>query len=128
MTIAARTGLVARDTILKLMSDEEIARVSTAEAASGLRDGAEYLDLEHIDRGNDNFGQKLFERHVGQGHLGSGAFSGGTRCDACQHVAGAERRRSCEKLTQIGERIGRCAGLHAILALRVLGLRLGLRL
>ena len=51
MTIAARTGLVARDTILKLMSDEEIARVSTAEAASGLSDDAEYLDLEHIDRG-----------------------------------------------------------------------------
>ena len=51
MTIAARTGLVARDTILKLMSDEEIARVSTAEAASGLSDGAEYLDLEQIDRG-----------------------------------------------------------------------------
>ena len=78
--------------------------------------------------GNDNFGQKLFERHVGQRHLGGSAFSGGTRCDACQHVARTRRRGLRQKLTQIGERIGRCAGLHAILALRVLGLRLGLRL
>ena len=51
MTDVTRVELVARDTILKLLSDEETARVSTAEAATGLSDGAEYLDLEHIDQG-----------------------------------------------------------------------------
>ena len=30
---------------------EEIAKVSTAEATSGLTEGGEYLDLEHLDRG-----------------------------------------------------------------------------
>ena len=51
MTDAKRTELVARDTILKLLSNEEIARVSSAEALAGLRDGSEYLDLEHLDQG-----------------------------------------------------------------------------
>jgi hypothetical protein len=36
MTDAKRTEQVARDNILKLLSNEEIAKVSTAEAASGL--------------------------------------------------------------------------------------------
>ena len=40
-----------RDTILGLLSDEETARVSTAEGVSGLTEGAEYLDLEHLDQG-----------------------------------------------------------------------------
>jgi hypothetical protein len=44
MTDANRAAEVARDAILKLLSDEETARVSTAEAASGLTQGAEYLD------------------------------------------------------------------------------------
>ena len=51
MTDAERASEVARDVILKLLSDEETARVSTAEGASGLTEGAEYLDLEHLDRG-----------------------------------------------------------------------------
>jgi hypothetical protein len=50
MTDAKREE-VARDTILGLLSDEETARVSTAEGVSGLTEGAEYLDLEHLDRG-----------------------------------------------------------------------------
>lgn len=45
-----RTEYVTRDTILKLLSDDEIAKVSTAEAAS-LADGEEYIDLEHIEDG-----------------------------------------------------------------------------
>jgi hypothetical protein len=40
-----------RDNILKLLSNEEIAKVSTAEAASRLTEGGEYLDLEHLDQG-----------------------------------------------------------------------------
>ncbi len=40
-----------RDAILKLLSDDEIARVSTAETAKHLSVGDEYLDLEHLDLG-----------------------------------------------------------------------------
>jgi hypothetical protein len=51
MTDAKRAQEVARDIILGLLSDEETAKVSTAEGVSGLTEGAEYLDLEHLDRG-----------------------------------------------------------------------------
>jgi hypothetical protein len=51
MTDAKRAEHVARETILKLLSNEEIAKVSMAEAASGLTEGKEYLDLEHLDQG-----------------------------------------------------------------------------
>ncbi len=46
-----RTEYVTRDTILRLLSDEEIGRVSTAETATQLADGDEYVDLEEPDRG-----------------------------------------------------------------------------
>jgi hypothetical protein len=46
-----RSELVARDTLLKLLTDEEMARVSTAETAASLIAGQEYVDLEHIDKG-----------------------------------------------------------------------------
>ena len=42
---------VTRNTILKLLSDEEVAQVSTAETTSELTEGQEYLDLEHLDQG-----------------------------------------------------------------------------
>ena len=51
MTNTKRAEQVARDDILKLLSNEEIAKVSTAEAASELTEGEEYLDLEHLDQG-----------------------------------------------------------------------------
>ncbi len=51
MTESKRAEHVARESILKLLSNEEIARVSTAESASRLREGEEYLDLEHLDQG-----------------------------------------------------------------------------
>jgi hypothetical protein len=51
MTEAKRAEHVTREAILELLSDEETARVSTAETAPGLKEGAEYLDLEHLDRG-----------------------------------------------------------------------------
>ena len=47
----ANAEQITRNSILKLLSDEENARVSTAEAASGLTEGEEYLDLEHLDPG-----------------------------------------------------------------------------
>lgn len=40
-----------RDGILTLLSDAEVASVSTAETAERLLDGDEYLDLEHLDWG-----------------------------------------------------------------------------
>jgi hypothetical protein len=51
MTVAERTEYVTRDTILKLLSDEEIAKVSNAETAYALTEGSEYLDLEHLEKG-----------------------------------------------------------------------------
>jgi hypothetical protein len=46
-----RAAYVVRDAILKLLSDDEVARVSTAETAPRLANGDEYLDLEHLDQG-----------------------------------------------------------------------------
>ena len=46
-----RTGYATRNSILKMLSDDEVASVSTAETAAGLGDGDEYLDLEQLDRG-----------------------------------------------------------------------------
>jgi len=40
-----------RDTILKMLSDDEVGRVSAAEAAVNLDSGEEYLDLGHLERG-----------------------------------------------------------------------------
>lgn len=51
---AARTRkiqYVTRDHILKMLSEEEVDRVSTAETAVRLADGDEYVDLEQLDRG-----------------------------------------------------------------------------
>jgi hypothetical protein len=42
---------VTRDAVLKLLTDEEIARVATLEDAESLRVGEEYLDLLHVERG-----------------------------------------------------------------------------
>ena len=55
MTDASRAAYITRETILKLLSNEEVARVSKAETASELADGAEFLDLEHLDRGVQRF-------------------------------------------------------------------------
>ena len=46
-----RSAYVTRESILKLLSDDEVAKVSTAETAASLETGDEYLDLEHLDRG-----------------------------------------------------------------------------
>jgi len=41
----------AREDILNLLSDAEVAKVSTAETAASLTDGDEYLDLERLELG-----------------------------------------------------------------------------
>ena len=40
-----------RDRILNLLSDAEIASVSTAETAASLSEGDEYIDLDQPDQG-----------------------------------------------------------------------------
>lgn len=51
MTTDQKTEYTTRQAILKLLSDDEIASVSTAETASSLAHGDEYLDLENLDQG-----------------------------------------------------------------------------
>ena len=46
-----RSEYVTRDSIMQLLSDDEIASVSTAETAKRLVDGDEFLDLEDLDEG-----------------------------------------------------------------------------
>jgi hypothetical protein len=51
MTNDHRFEYVARDRVLNLLSDDEIARVSNAETAARLSDDDEYIDLEQLDQG-----------------------------------------------------------------------------
>ena len=67
MSDAERAEHIARDTILNLLSDEENAKVSTAEAASRLIEGEEYLDLEHLDQGVQR--AKAATTKVTMGHI-----------------------------------------------------------
>ena len=46
-----RNQYVSRDRILKLLTNDEVARVSTAETAASLGEGEDFLDLERLDRG-----------------------------------------------------------------------------
>ena len=48
---ARRADHVTRDNVLALLSDDEIARVSTAEAELRLWDGDEYVDLGRLELG-----------------------------------------------------------------------------
>ncbi len=45
------TALAMRDDVLKLLSDNEMASVSSAEAVAHLSKGDEYLDLEALGKG-----------------------------------------------------------------------------
>ena len=51
MNTAKRNEYVTRDSMLKLLSDDEVASVTTAETAARLPDGDEYLDLEQLGQG-----------------------------------------------------------------------------
>jgi len=42
---------VTRESILMLLSDDEVAAVATAETATRLPEGDEYLDMEQLDQG-----------------------------------------------------------------------------
>jgi hypothetical protein len=51
MTTRATKNVLKRDEILKLLTDAEVAKVSTAEGAPRLIEGDEYIDLEDLDSG-----------------------------------------------------------------------------
>ena len=51
MQNATRSEYLTRDRILKLLSDQEVASVSTTEATERLADGDEYIDLEQLHEG-----------------------------------------------------------------------------
>jgi hypothetical protein len=51
MTTEAKKSYLTRDQVLKALSDQEIASVSTAEAAAHLANGDEYLDLDQLEKG-----------------------------------------------------------------------------
>jgi hypothetical protein len=46
-----RTEHITRQNVLMLLSDDEVASVSTAETTTRPLDGEEYLDLEDLDQG-----------------------------------------------------------------------------
>ena len=50
---AGRAGseYVTRESIMKLLSDDEVAKVGTAQSAARLSEGEEYVDLEQLDKG-----------------------------------------------------------------------------
>jgi hypothetical protein len=46
-----RAEYETRDRVLRCLSDDEVASVSTAETLARLPDGDEYIDLAQLDRG-----------------------------------------------------------------------------
>jgi hypothetical protein len=50
-TETKRADFNTRDALLKLLSEDEVARLSTNEAGPRLADGDEYIDLEQIRKG-----------------------------------------------------------------------------
>lgn len=48
---AGKKHALGRDAVLKLLSDDEVASVSTAETAAALADGDEYVDLQDLEQG-----------------------------------------------------------------------------
>ena len=46
-----RSPYVTRESVLMLLSDDETAAVATAETATRLPEGDEYLDMEQLDQG-----------------------------------------------------------------------------
>jgi hypothetical protein len=51
MKLSDRNDYLTRDNILKLLSDDEVSKVSTAETAAALEDGDAFIDLEQLERG-----------------------------------------------------------------------------
>jgi hypothetical protein len=56
MKTEKRVDYLTRDSIMRLLSDDEIAAVSTAQTAPHLAEGDEYVDLETLSRGTHGGG------------------------------------------------------------------------
>ena len=65
MSHERKTDDETRDSIMQLLSDEEVARVSAAEGEAGLTEGEEYIDLAAPDNGVRRVHGEL-QRTVGQ--------------------------------------------------------------
>jgi hypothetical protein len=57
MTHENRAAYVTRNDILKLLSNEETARVSSAETAAQLAQGDEFIDLAQVEKGVQRAGK-----------------------------------------------------------------------
>jgi hypothetical protein len=66
MTEGAKKSALTREAILTLLSDAEVAKVSTAEDAPRLVEGDEYVDLENPGAG---VRQVHANSHVNPGHV-----------------------------------------------------------
>jgi hypothetical protein len=51
MTSSTKVQLETKNSILKLLSDSEVSKLSTEESATTLMDGDEYLDLDQLAQG-----------------------------------------------------------------------------
>lgn len=59
MKFIQQKQLLAREGILKLLTDAEISSVSRAETTERLGEGDEYLDLKHLERGVRRAGETM---------------------------------------------------------------------
>jgi hypothetical protein len=62
---STRLDYAARDRILTLLSDEENAKVSTAEGGSALSQGEDFVDLENLDKGVQHAGATMAKAKIG---------------------------------------------------------------
>jgi hypothetical protein len=104
MSDVERREQVTRDSILKLLSDEENGRVSTAEAAPRLTEGAEYLDLEHLDRGVQRASAVTAKSTMGR-VLPRGAVSAETWRKILAQLAGEPRLNQTLSLAGVQESV-----------------------
>jgi hypothetical protein len=51
MSTQSTKSVLKRESIIQLLTDAEVAKVSTAEGAARLIEGDEYVDLEDLDSG-----------------------------------------------------------------------------
>jgi hypothetical protein len=62
MTTANKSDYITRESMLKLLSNDEVAKVSTSETAKSLESGDEFIDLEDIRAGVKTAGSQA---HMG---------------------------------------------------------------
>jgi hypothetical protein len=109
MALAKRAERITREAILKLLSDEETAKVSAAEATPGLAEGEEYLDLEHLDLGVRR--AEAATTKITMGHvLPRSAVSPQTWSKILAQLAGGTRMNQMQSLARVQESVSGAAG------------------